>query len=130
MKTFRTEPRDSEIYFEPKKKDASVYGATTTVYFNIDIEYREWGIKGLYVSLKAIGGSFILEHDDDDVDNEDYSYEYDGDKMTLLNENTSEITVFDNVTLETEGEIDSDTITINSVIVEFAKDKAIISIGI
>lgn len=78
------------------------------IIFSIEFEYRSWGVKGIYLNAKkAIGSVFVTIWGDP----EDKEIEIDCNEFEL----------------ETEKEIDSDTITINSLVIDIENKKIICS---
>lgn len=79
-----------------------------TIFFGIEIEYRSWGIKGIYVNAKrAIGSVFVNIW----TEGEDRTVEVDCSEFEL----------------ETEVTIDSDTISIHNIVVDIENKKIICS---
>ena len=119
---FQTEIEDVEINITPNKVNESVYGVTAKVDFRVSFDVRSYGIKDATVFIKGLYGSFILENDDEAIEDNDIGYSYDwiSDTITLHNEDTKEYTIYNNVNVVVD--VDNDNPDFRIVIREIVID--------
>jgi hypothetical protein len=96
---------DDDLSFVSKDVDLTYYDlqrpgyqsarGTGQVHWNIDMELRSWGIKGIYFNVKKIVGVRQLEPDTDEGGYEDEDVEYTSPEWTFEIEHNGEINYSD-----------------------------------
>lgn len=96
---------------ELKKVNFEITDADATIEWEVELEHRSWGIKGIYVNVTKLNGTIAVEIYDDNGDvKEEKEIEFD------LSDFRNEC--------DFSGEIDRDGIGINDLTIDFARQVA------
>lgn len=95
---------------ELKKTEYEVTDASAVIEWEVELEHRSWGVKGIYVNVTKLNGTITVEILDDNGDaKEEKEIEFD---LSDFND------------CDFSGEIDRDGIGINDLTIDFARQVA------
>lgn len=100
-----------EKYPELRKVKYDVSDASAVIEWEVELEHRSWGIKGIYVNVTKLNGTITVEILDDNGDAKEEK-EIEFDLSDFRNE------------CDFSGEIDGDGIGINDLTIDFARQVA------
>ena len=104
------------IFLGKKHEDYDDYSFDIDIKFKVDIECREWGIKGVHLYVTNIDGEIVIEHEEKDDEILNIAYDYGINETWKIETELDHVKLFEGCLTIQDLTIDLDT---NEITIRF-----------